>query len=337
MKVRLIVVFMCLFIVVSLISYNSIADELGSRYLKNGTRGQDVEILQENLYSIGYNLAVDGIFGSETDSVVRNFQKDNSLVTDGIVGPKTLAALRKYVEQSIVYVVRHGDTLWDIAQSFGIPYEEIMQLNLLSSTLIYPGDELIISNHPEANAQEYVVKNGENLSVIASKFGLSANDLAKYNQINDPNKIRSGQLLTIPQTAVPVTTTRQQISFVWPLQGEISSSYGWRNHPINKVLHFHGGIDIAAPTGATVRAAASGRIIQAGPMGDYGLGIVIDHGGGYTTWYGHNSYLLVRVGDNVVVNQPIARVGSTGVSTGPHLDFRIKHHNETVDPIKYLP
>ena len=78
-------------------------------------------------------------------------------------------------------------------------------------------------------------------------------------------------------------------------------------------------------------------MIKAEWMGDFGYGIVIDHGGGYTTWYGHCSQFLVKVGDQVSANQPIARVGSTGLTTGPHLDFRIKLNNETLNPLDLLP
>jgi len=108
------------------------------------------------------------------------------------------------------------------------------------------------------------------------------------------------------------------------VQGTISSGYGSRIHPVLQVRHFHGGIDIAAPEGTPVKAAEAGRVIKAGSMGNYGLGVVIEHSGGVTTWYGHNSKLLVRAGDLVKQGQTIALVGRSGLTTGPHLDFGSK-------------
>lgn len=340
MKVRFVVLFILL-LLLTLISPLSIADGLGSRYLKKGTRGPDVEQLQEYLYHLGYQLAVDGIFGAETDAVVRQFQRDRGLAVDGIVGPQTLAALQADALANQVYIVKKGDTLSHIAKAYSVSLDELIQANDLASTVIYPGQTLVIPAAAAAiETQEYVVRSGENLSVIAQKFGLSAADLADFNEINDPNRIQAGQLLTIPAGAVKpaaAVTSNRPPQFNWPVSGKISSPYGWRNHPITNVRHFHGGIDIAAAQGTVVRAAAAGRVIRAEWMGDYGYGIVIDHGGGYTTWYGHNSQLLVKKGDVVAANQAIARVGSTGVSTGPHLDFRIKYNNQTVDPLKLLP
>ncbi len=339
MKARLIVFSIVILVVTSIIAQISIADGLGTRYLKKGMRGADVYKLQEGLQSIGYTLSIDGIFGPETDMIVREFQSSQKLVQDGIVGPDTLAVLRGLLSQSMIHMVQAGDTLYDIAKLYQVPLDKIFQVNGLSSSLIIPGQRILIPNIDAAavDNQEYIVKNGENLSVIAQKFGLSADDLAEFNQINDPNKIRAGQLLTIPIAAVSTIAKIKPPDFIWPVIGRISSPYGWRNHPINNVRHFHGGIDIAVPKGTTVRAAAPGIVIKAGWMGEYGLGIVIDHSGGYTTWYGHNSQLLVKAGEQVTVNQPIAKVGSTGLSTGPHLDFRVKYHNETIDPVKMLP
>ena len=337
MRVRFIVL-LIIFIMLSLVTPTSIADELGVRNLKMGMRGNDVQQLQENLKKLGYNLAIDGIFGPETDAVVRQFQRQYQLAVDGIVGPQTLSVLLALVNTQQVYVVKAGDTLSHIAKKYGVTYQQIMDVNNLSSTSIYPGQQLVIPTGSAVNTQEYVVQSGDNLSTIAQRFGLSAADLAEFNALSDPNKIRVGQLLSIPTTTVVTATTRTtKPSFIWPVEGPISSPYGWRIHPITKVRHFHGGIDIAAPQGTIIRAAAPGRVIKAEWMGDFGYGIVIDHGGGYTTWYGHCSQFLVKVGDQVSANQPIARVGSTGLTTGPHLDFRIKLNNETLNPLDLLP
>lgn len=341
MKVRFIVLLIVLLIFTSVAI--SVADELGSRHLQQGMRGSDVVQLQEVLDELGYSLGIDGIFGAETSSIVREFQQDHDLTSDGIVGPKTIQALRNSTLGFLTHIVVPGDTLYDLAKTYGTNLNQIIAANQLKSTLIRTGQELVIpSTGTIYREQEYVVQKGDNLSVIARNFGLSANEIASINQLSDPNLIAAGQKLTIPVATTTAmaqrTNTSNQIpKFNWPVTGRISSPYGWRDHPISNVRHFHGGIDIAVRQGTVVKAAAAGRVIEAGGMGDYGLGVVIDHGGGYTTWYGHNSQISVRVGEYVVANQPIALVGSTGVSTGPHLDFRIKLNDQTLDPIGLLP
>lgn len=186
----------------------------------------------------------------------------------------------------------------------------------------------------------YTVQRGDTLSDLAFAYGTTVNQIMRRNGLADPHQLFVGQRLIIPiisQMTFAGTPRRAQVSFSWPLQGRISSGYGWRNHPINRMRHFHAGLDIAAPYGTPIKAAAAGKVVSAGNMGAYGLGVVIDHGSGYTSWYGHCSKLLVRVGDNVKSGQQIALVGSTGKSTGPHLDFRIKIGEYPINPLEVLP
>lgn len=123
---------------------------------------------------------------------------------------------------------------------------------------------------------------------------------------------------------------------LWPAHGFFSSSFGHRIHPVYGTGRFHSGCDISAPTGTEIRAAAAGTVITSGWMGGYGNSIEIDHGSGVTTLYAHCSELLVPVGTVVSKGQPIARVGSTGVSTGPHLHYEVHLGGVAVDPAPYL-
>ena len=125
-------------------------------------------------------------------------------------------------------------------------------------------------------------------------------------------------------------------SFSWPVTGTITSPFGWRSNPFGGGPEFHQGLDIAAPSGTTVTAAASGTVIMAQWYGGYGNYILIDHGGGYSTGYGHLSAIYVSNGQSVQRGQAIGAVGSTGQSTGPHLHFEVRIAGKPVDPAPRL-
>jgi murein DD-endopeptidase MepM/ murein hydrolase activator NlpD len=118
--------------------------------------------------------------------------------------------------------------------------------------------------------------------------------------------------------------------------GRLGSPFGNRIDPFTKRLAFHPGLDIVAPTGTPIFAAAGGRVIFAGPKAGYGNAVDIDHGNGYVTRYGHASKIDVKVGQVVLPGEPIAEVGSTGRSTGPHLHFEVIVNGVQVNPAGYL-
>ena len=122
----------------------------------------------------------------------------------------------------------------------------------------------------------------------------------------------------------------------WPLGGPITSPFGWRVHPITGASRFHSGIDIGGDYGDTIHAAGAGVVSYAGWISGYGYAVIIDHGGGISTLYGHNQALLVSEGQSVSQGQPIAECGSTGNSTGPHCHFEVRVDGEPVNPMGYL-
>ena len=126
--------------------------------------------------------------------------------------------------------------------------------------------------------------------------------------------------------------------FAWPCPSShyITSSFGNRLHPILKTWKYHTGVDIGASSGKDILAAASGKVLMATTYGGYGNCVMIDHGGGIVTLYGHASRLCVSNGAVVKRGDVIAKVGSTGRSTGPHLHFEVRKDGAYVDPMSYF-
>jgi murein DD-endopeptidase MepM/ murein hydrolase activator NlpD len=141
-------------------------------------------------------------------------------------------------------------------------------------------------------------------------------------------RIRAAQ--SAASGTVTTTASSSGSGFVWPVNGVLSSGFGWRWG------RMHEGVDIAAPYGSAVVAAAAGTVIYAGWMGGYGNLVLIDHGGGVATAYGHNSGFAVGAGQSVGQGQVISYCGSTGNSTGPHVHFEVRINGAAVDPLGYL-
>jgi murein DD-endopeptidase MepM/ murein hydrolase activator NlpD len=123
------------------------------------------------------------------------------------------------------------------------------------------------------------------------------------------------------------------IPSIFPVEGYMTAGFGYRTNPWPE---FHKGVDLAADYGTTVRATAAGTVVEAGWTSGYGIRVDIDHGNGYHTWYCHLSHAAVAVGERVVKGEPIAAVGSTGESTGPHLHYQVMKFGVAVDPQPYL-
>lgn len=125
-------------------------------------------------------------------------------------------------------------------------------------------------------------------------------------------------------------------AMIWPISGPVTSEFGWRVHPITGSQRFHSGVDIGGDYGQSVHAAQSGTVEYAGWISGYGNSVIINHGGGITTLYGHNQSLAVSEGQSVSQGQTIAYCGSTGNSTGPHCHFEVRQNGEPVSPYSYL-
>jgi LysM repeat protein len=225
-----------------------------------------------------------------------------------------------------VYTVREGDTLSQIAVMFDVSAKTILWANdIQSATKIRPGDTLIIL---PITGVRHVVKSGDTIQSIAKKYSGDVDDILAYNQLTSGTQVAIGDTIIIPDGTIaqPTKTVSKQSS------GGVSAGGGSFIHPLpggikTQGIHGYNGIDIGAPSGTAVRAAAGGTVIVArgsGWNGGYGLYVVIKHANGAQTLYAHLSGLTVASGDAVVAGQTIGYVGSTGRSTGNHLHFEVR-------------
>lgn len=242
--------------------------------------------------------------------------------------------------------IEEGDTLSKLADKYGTNIDSILALNSLSeSDTLAVGNELRILT---GVGLIHEISSGDTISYLAEAYSVDEAKIVEANNLANPDSLVIGQEIIVPGARRQVRdrvqvaavsrsspnrsqTTRGLSGFIWPASGGITSGFGVRwGQP-------HRGIDIGAPYGSTVAAARSGTVIFTGWNGGYGLSVIIDHGGGITSLYAHLSKILVAYGQSVGQGDGIGLVGSTGLSTGPHLHFEITSGGTRIDPTPILP
>jgi murein DD-endopeptidase MepM/ murein hydrolase activator NlpD len=240
------------------------------------------------------------------------------------------------------YTVVDGDTVASIANKFGISQDTVRWANNLSGDKIKVGDSLKIL--PVTGIAHTVVK-GDTVYSIASKYDAEAQAIVDFpfnTFTNDETfELAIGQTVIVPDGVMPTiaaTPRARQMTpdagtvaasgqFVWPTQGVITQYFSW----------YHPGVDIANNAEPLDVAADSGVVIHAGwDASGYGNMVMIDHGNGFKTLYGHLSVVSVINGQHVGKGDVIGRMGSTGHSTGPHTHFEIYQNGVRVNPLLYL-
>ncbi|MBT9311585.1 murein hydrolase activator EnvC family protein [Leptothoe kymatousa] len=184
-----------------------------------------------------------------------------------------------------------------------------------------------------ARRDQYEAQAGQQTQLIARlKDNRSALEAAQAQLVKDSESLASLIRQRIAAASGILGTGQMGI----PTAGAITSRFGSRFHPVLGYRRFHGGVDFGAAYGTGIVAADSGKVIFSGWYGGYGNAVIIDHGGGLTTLYAHASRLNVQEGQKVKKGQSIAAVGSTGLSTGPHLHFEVRRNGSPVDPMGFL-
>jgi len=235
--------------------------------------------------------------------------------------------------QISVYIVREGDALSEIASMFGVSINTILWANdLKKASSIKEGDELIIL---PVSGLQYTVRKGDTLKSIAKKYSGDADDIASYNGIEGDAELIAGEDIIIPggelasaPAASPTSSSGSVARSSAPLPA-VSGVFGnpVPNGRLTQGLHGYNGVDIGAPYGSPIYAAASGKVTVArgsGYNGGYGLYVVISHDNGAQTLYAHMSTVAATQGATVSKGDVIGYVGSTGLSTGNHVHFEVR-------------
>ena len=292
--------------------------------------------------------------------------KEEYVSTDEIMNLGYLAEILYSTKTAeVTYEVKKGDTWSEIAEDHGLTSKELLALNpgydtnklqigevlTLSASVPYLTmtvvqreryvDEVMYDIEYTDTANLY---KGDYKITSAGQYG-AADVVATVTYVNGEETERtvlSSVTLREPVTEQRLRGTKERPTwhptgtFRWPVSGRITSYFGGRKSPGGIGSTNHKGIDIAAPRGTPVYAADGGTVTYAGWMSGYGYLVRIDHGNGYVTYYGHNSSLTASVGQHVYKGQQIARVGSTGNSTGNHCHFEVRYNGVAKNPLNYL-
>ena len=267
-------------------------------------------------------------------------------------GQELLISAGEVAPEPLEVVLGVGDSLWILARRHESTVDAIAQANGINpSATLRVGDRLIIPGRYAASTTdvggpapvEVVVSRGDTLWGIAIQYDSNVSAIMSANNLTSQNLQVGQRLRIVPGSEInatraveptPILVDAAGAPMVWPLNGVITSRFGYRQLRISG-SNFHGGLDIDGNTGDPIVAAVSGTVTHSGWRGGYGYLVIVTKGN-TDYYYAHASELLVNEGDEVTVGLLLARVGSTGNSTGPHLHFEIRVNGDPVDPLPIL-
>lgn len=267
-----------------------------------------------------------------------------SLETEGLSEPEELTQSHSSALFFSAYTVQNGDVVGQIANKFGLSISTIVSVNKIANTrALAVGKVLRI---PNQDGVFYAVRKGDTLNGIAEKHKAEVARIQAANELFS-DAINPNVSLFIPgatapwQEVVVAAANRPQVIiserlFDWPIQGRITSYYGYRRSPFTRGRSFHDGLDIGAPGGTPIRAAMAGRVESVGYDNVYGNFVIIRHADGYKTLYGHMESCDAKSGAYVDTDTVIGYVGNTGQSTGHHLHFTVYKDGSSVNPRSVL-
>lgn len=318
------------------------------------------ELLEQLKQSYSSSNTVENYF-TENVEIRQEFVSNEYVMNLGYIAE----TINETKEGAVTYTVQAGDAPLSIADDYGLSYEDLKSMNPgYNWEVLTVGDVLTISNavpyltvvnveqqnymqnipYDVEYTEDNTMYQGDYKVLSAGSYG-KADVVANVTLVNGEEIQRdvvSSVTLQAPVTEYQATGTKERPSwfptgsFRWPCNGYISSYFGYRNTGIRGASTYHQAIDIANSYGTPIYAADGGTVITAGWVSGLGYAVKIDHGNGYVTSYGHNSSLTVSVGAHVYKGQQIARMGSTGISSGNHCDFRICLNGTYVNPLNYL-
>ena len=279
--------------------------------------------------------AATGISGIFANVTVDDTSKETTEAASAAVTDNPHGSLVTFDWQQ--YKVQKGDSVSEIAKKFDVSIGAVIASNNISNARrLQEGTTLRI---PNIDGIPYLVKKGDSLSKISASFNVPLDVILDVNDIKSDN-IKVGETFFIPGARMNDIDLRMSLGelFMYPLQSRyITSRYGMRKDPISGVLQFHGGVDFRANTGTPIMASLDGTISVVAENWLYGKYIIMSHGNGYKTIYGHLSAFSVKQGDKIARGRKIGEVGNTGYSTGPHLHFGIfNKNNRLVNPMDLL-